>query len=427
MKVFVRVITLSLFYLLFLLQSCTVSEDSNCLTSFDCPPNQGFECINNQCVQTSGVVADKDSDIQDSVNDDLSQPAKDKDIVEIEKDTVQETEQIVELEQSPTKDEDISADQCTNQTCNGHGLCYKKNNKPACQCYDSYEGDFCDECAKGFHKKDNFCVENEKCSATFCSMHGKCDDSSGTATCMCNEGYIGEKCDSCASGFQDNDNNGTCEKDCSTANLNCQNPKICNDKSGTAICDCKTGFAGTNCDECASGFHKNGSDCVPNQACKADSCQPNGSCDDSSGTITCHCNEGYSGPLCKSCAKKYQDSNGDGVCKEDCNTTCGQNDGFWPTSHGKCAYESNGDAFCQCDQGWKDPFIVSQFTPECSECNTKNPPKDHPYGCDGDCKDFCNNGNCYIEPSTEKEQCICKSGYHIESGKDKYNGNCVKD
>src|SRR5690606_2251758 len=75
--------------------------------------------------------------------------------------------------------------------------------------------------------------------------HGACSDLSGTAQCVCDIGYISliGACDSCDTGYQDNDLDGTCVPDCTTANLACAYGE-CSDTTGTALCLCDLGYTG---------------------------------------------------------------------------------------------------------------------------------------------------------------------------------------
>ena len=88
---------------------------------------------------------------------------------------------------------------------------------------------------------------DEACLANTCSGHGTCDDSGGTAVCVCDVEYTGAECDTCAAGYQDNDVDGTCQANCATSGLNCGLHGTCDDMSGEAVCTCDDGWGGPGC------------------------------------------------------------------------------------------------------------------------------------------------------------------------------------
>ncbi|MDB4966010.1 MAG: hypothetical protein JWN44_1699 [Myxococcales bacterium] len=53
----------------------------------------------------------------------------------------------------------------------------------------------------------------------------------------------------CAAGTQDNDHDGVCTADCTTAALSCATHQVCSDATGTALCACAPGYvsSGGNC------------------------------------------------------------------------------------------------------------------------------------------------------------------------------------
>jgi len=57
----------------------------------------------------------------------------------------------------------------------------------------------------------------------------------------------------CDMGTQDNDDNGICSASCTT---NTCDYGTCDDSSGTATCDCDEGWAGETCDACAIGWRE---------------------------------------------------------------------------------------------------------------------------------------------------------------------------
>jgi len=128
---------------------------------------------------------------------------------------------------------------------------------------------------------------NTQCLPTMCALHGSCDDSSGVASCVCDSGYYA--CDFACFASTSND---TCDTTCAATNP-CLNGATCNDDGGRISCACATGFAGARCDQCAAGFHLDGTACVANQHCLPGLCSPNGSCDDTTGIVICNCDPTY--------------------------------------------------------------------------------------------------------------------------------------
>ena len=103
------------------------------------------------------------------------------------------------------------------------------------------------------------------CATESCSGNGTCDDGSGTVACTCDsrfsgpacascaEGYAGADCVGCAPGFQDSDDDGTCLPACGDST--CSGHGVCDDSSGTATCMCRPGFKGSDCGTaCSTGM-----------------------------------------------------------------------------------------------------------------------------------------------------------------------------
>ncbi|MDX9719222.1 MAG: calcium-binding EGF-like domain-containing protein [Myxococcota bacterium] len=87
----------------------------------------------------------------------------------------------------------------------------------------------------------------DTCEEGTCSGQGTCDDSSGTPTCTCNDGYTGVRCQSCADGYElvggvcQSESTTVCEVD------TCNGHGTCDDSSGAPVCTCEEGFTGTFC------------------------------------------------------------------------------------------------------------------------------------------------------------------------------------
>ncbi|MBU1069149.1 hypothetical protein KJ975_06205 [Myxococcota bacterium] len=97
------------------------------------------------------------------------------------------------------------------------------------------------------------------CADDTCSGHGTCDDTSGRAVCTCDEGYTSQSCTACIDGYQDNDENGTCEPTCATSGYSCSGHGTCADDTGTPLCACDEGTVQLGPDTCL--INGDGSSC----------------------------------------------------------------------------------------------------------------------------------------------------------------------
>ncbi|MBZ0166857.1 MAG: serine hydrolase, partial [Candidatus Omnitrophica bacterium] len=89
-------------------------------------------------------------------------------------------------------------------------------------------------------------------------------------------------------------------------------------EDGELVCECcSAGFSGTDCSQCAEGYHpaapggQIGGDvndelvlnieCVPDETCDSVDCGEHGECAVENGSRTCVCQPGYTGDLCSAC------------------------------------------------------------------------------------------------------------------------------
>ncbi|MDX9720149.1 MAG: clostripain-related cysteine peptidase, partial [Myxococcota bacterium] len=233
--------------------------------------------------------------------------------------------------------------------CSGHGVCNDSSGDVLCACDPGYAGSLCNRCSDGFQDNDGDGVCMMTCASAEidCGL-GVCDESSGSAICLCPPEYTGELCAACADGYQDHDQNGICSASCEMLALTCSGHGVCADSSGTALCVCDDLFVGPSCASCASGYQDNDDNgtCTPNCATFSSSCSATQSCVDSSGTAQCVCITGHTGPNCASCAAGYQDNDGDGFCLPTCATA-----GYTCSGHGVCE-DGSGEASCVCESGY---------------------------------------------------------------------------
>lgn len=292
---------------------------------------------------------------------------------------------------------------CADVTCE-HGTCIDEDAGAVCECEADWSGPLCNIATPR--------CDSQSCNATHGG--GTCDDSQGNITCTCNAPYDGANCDQCAADYQDNDGDGVCTVQCSADT--CNQHGACNDSSGTAVCSCDTQYAGPTCDSCAAQYQDNDGNrsCLP--VCVEETCSGHGVCDDSSGSATCACSEGYAGPTCSTCATNYQDFDGDLECTAGCSITACVN--------GVCD-ESGGTAQCTCEIGYAGS--------DCSVCdvgyqdfdgNLECNPACGPFTCNnnGTCSDFSGLASCTCDIGYGGTDCSgCDNGYQDNDG----NGSCM--
>jgi hypothetical protein len=93
------------------------------------------------------------------------------------------------------------------------------------------------------------------------------DGGAGGAALECDPGYTGPDCTDCADGYQDADADGVCALGCAATGadaLDCGANGVCEDSAvdGQRACVCDEGYEGDLCDGCASGYVMSGGECV---------------------------------------------------------------------------------------------------------------------------------------------------------------------
>ena len=274
----------------------------------------------------------------------------------------------------------VCAPSCSGDVaCGEHGSCLDELGVVLCECEAGYEGKSCDTCAEGYQDNDGDGVCEPDCvtSALDCGEHGYCVDTSGAASCACDQGFEGEYCDNCVEGTQDRDGDGICRPTCAESELECGALGLCDDSSGVAECVCNTGYAGADCDECAEGYQDNDGDgvCAPDCDTRGLTCNNHGTCSDELGVALCECEAEYTGADCDECASGYQDDDGDGVCEPSCTSsvTC--------SGHGSCLPVGSSE-LCMCD--------VEYTGANCDECASGYQDNDN----DGVCAQTCDSVMC---------------------------------
>ncbi|MBN2804392.1 MAG: PPC domain-containing protein, partial [Deltaproteobacteria bacterium] len=253
-----------------------------------------------------------------------------------------------------------------------------------CDCIAPWTGASCDSCDTGFHLDSGSCVADDPtCAENDLCVNGTCQYSNGVQSCSCDLLWTGDTCDACAAGYQDANNDGTCNPDCATAALSCLNGGSCVESvtSGYAECNCIAPWTGAVCDSCDTGFHLDSGSCVVDDptCAESDPCVY-GTCEYSNGVQSCSCDYLWTGDNCDACSSGYQDENNDGTCYPDCSTAT-----INCLNGGSCYVDgTSGVATCDCTAA--APWTGA----ECDSCPNSL--------CDGVC---CASGDsCHLDTGT---------------------------
>lgn len=97
--------------------------------------------------------------------------------------------------------------------CSAHGTCVISmapgplGGKTTCVCDDGYVADMssmrpnCGACATTHVRVDDVCLLRAQCDVNACSSGGECADDTGFIMCECFDAYMGDRCESCATGY----------------------------------------------------------------------------------------------------------------------------------------------------------------------------------------------------------------------------------
>ena len=317
---------------LFFINAC-ITDEGGCVNFTDCP--EGYICEDGACIPPESLD-DTVSQNDDSVTDNVT--ASDDATVNDENAVDQNDDNDIFSQD----DDNISQDETPDETPDESAEC------PPGWHFEE-EGD--DENDDGKYT----CVQNVACSSEPCNG-GQCTDKGMTATCVCLTGYAGRWCADCDEGYLKSTVDGKCKPDCENHDYECTGAEECgvDPTTNEAGCVCAQHYFGTDCTMC-DGIHF---------------CNSHGTCSAPSGAPICSCTDNWTGNDCSQCSIADGYIIQEGNCIKNCNSTCGQ---FLPPSYGDCQFTGT-KMECVCDSGWKNPFLISFITPECSECDTANPP-----------------------------------------------------
>ncbi|KAM7389954.1 hypothetical protein PAMA_008234 [Pampus argenteus] len=304
-------------------------------------------------------------------------------------------------------------------------------------CTHNTTGPHCDQCLPGFYG-DATEGTAEDCLRCPCPLTEPTNsfsltcvlDTSGQVSCdQCQEGYTGNNCERCASGFYGNPQvvGGVCVPCECNGNVDDSKAGHCDTVTGECL-RCLNNTAGRHCEVCQPGYY---GDAVHAKNCQECSCDVSGAlssvCDVTTGQ--CMCRENVTGHTCDRCQSGFfglQSGRGCQACgcmqpwslSESCDDE-GQchcvegvaGDKCDRCRHGYYGFHANSCTACSCEH------TGGNCDPESGECIC-------PPHSEGDTCDKCETGYWGHDPVTGCKPCSCSAAGSSAPQCDLTNGQC---
>uniref|UniRef100_A0A3B3Z8Y5 Uncharacterized protein n=1 Tax=Periophthalmus magnuspinnatus TaxID=409849 RepID=A0A3B3Z8Y5_9GOBI len=306
---------------------------------------------------------------------------------------------------------------CSPCQCNGHAdLCHTHSGE--CHaCRDHTGGHFCERCEDGFYGNPVL-GSGEHCrpcpcpgapgSDHFNAVSCQADRDGDQIVCNCKPGYTGARCDQCAPGHFGGPSvpGGLCEPCQCNGNIDPLDPTSCDPRTGTCL-TCLYHTTGANCAQCQRGYYGN----ALNHDCRRCTCVSAGTlasacsdglCECRTETGECPCRGNVIGHSCDQCAPNHWNYGQEGGCQP---CSCHPRQSLGPHCNmfsGQCQCSSGfGGRTCEeCQElHWGDPQT------QCTECQC------HPLGSESAQCDR-STGACQCREGAAGPQCDrCARGF----------------
>lgn len=306
---------------------------------------------------------------------------------------------------------------CQPCQCNGHAEDCDSVTGQCLSCQDYTTGHNCERCLPGYygdpiigsgdHCRPCPCPDGPESGRQFASSCYQ-DPITFQLECVCNPGYIGTRCEDCASGYFGNPSEvgGACQPCHCHHNIDMTDPGACDKETGRCL-KCLYHTEGEHCQHCRLGYYGDALQqdcrkCVCNylgtvqEHCNGSDCQ----CDKTTGQ--CLCLPNVIGQNCDRCAPNtWQLASGNGC--EPC--SCDAAHSFGPscnefTGQCQCMPGFGGRTCSECQElFWGDPNV------ECRACDCDARGIETPQ-CDQ------STGQCVCKEGVEGARCDkCTRGY----------------
>uniref|UniRef100_A0AAY5K1A5 Laminin subunit alpha 3 n=1 Tax=Esox lucius TaxID=8010 RepID=A0AAY5K1A5_ESOLU len=151
-----------------------------------------------------------------------------------------------------------------------------------CDCPPLYEGNSCQKCAPGYYRESSG-ASSGRCVPCSCNgLASQCDQRTGK--CLnCQYNTAGDRCERCKEGYYGD----AAKRSCRICPCPYKFPSNsfavgCSEVVGGVRCDCRTGYAGQRCEQCAPGYY--GEPMEAGGSCRPCECRGNrNSCDSRTG------------------------------------------------------------------------------------------------------------------------------------------------
>ncbi|XP_056896731.1 laminin subunit beta-2 isoform X1 [Takifugu flavidus] len=306
---------------------------------------------------------------------------------------------------------------CSPCQCNGHADLCDPHTGECRDCRDNTAGHLCERCVEGFfgnpvlgsgdHCRPCPCPGNPSLGH-FNAHSCQADHTSNQIICNCRQGYSGPRCDQCAPGYYGNPEqaSGQCLACQCNDNIDSSDPESCDHRTGQCL-KCRDHTDGPSCAQCQLGYYGNAlahdcrrCACVISGTNQSECSDGHCHCDGQTGA--CPCRENVAGHNCDQCAPNHWNYGQERGCDPcDCNPdhSMGSNCNMF-TGQCHCRQGFGGRQCTECEQlHWGDPRV------QCQECNC------HPLGSEmAQCDRVT--GKCECKEGMEGKQCDkCARGF----------------